>query len=236
MPLPAIAALTSTQQRKRQDRTTHPRAAKAKTCLWTTNPTQALIAPDARCYRKTTVANWASENIHAGPAGALDPAPKLASKKCLLELPKLVNTIDNPATRNVPRRHVYQPHGGHRPGLHQPRCPQPQPGPGEHDPRNDVLTRATRAEDLKHRKYDATCAATGSHFSPFALETTGGHWASTATVNLLFAKLLRDSGLPADVLAGKLNKDISFALRRGTTAQVTTHALDGYACPARGRG
>jgi hypothetical protein len=38
---------------------------------------------------------------------------------------------------------------------------------------------------------------------------------------------LRDSGLPADVLLGKLNKDISFALRRGTIAQVTTHhALD----------
>jgi hypothetical protein len=28
--------------------------------------------------------------------------------------------------------------------------------------------------------------------------------------------------LPADVLLGKLNKDISFALRRGTIAQVTT--------------
>jgi hypothetical protein len=37
---------------------------------------------------------------------------------------------------------------------------------------------------------------------------------------------MRDSGLPADVLVGKLEKDISFALRRGTIAQVTTHALD----------
>jgi hypothetical protein len=36
---------------------------------------------------------------------------------------------------------------------------------------------------------------------------------------------MRDSGLPADVLVGKLKKDISFALRRGTIAQVTT-ALD----------
>ncbi len=35
---------------------------------------------------------------------------------------------------------------------------------------------------------------------------------------------------------GKLKKDISFALRRGTIAQVTTHlALDGYAWPARAR-
>jgi hypothetical protein len=48
---------------------------------------------------------------------------------------------------------------------------------------------------------------------------------------------MHDSGLPADVLVGKLNKDISFALRRGTSAQVTTphhhhhhhHALDGFA-------
>jgi hypothetical protein len=61
--------------------------------------------------------------------------------------------------------------------------------------------------------------------SPFALETTGGHGASTATVYSLFAKQLRDSGLPADALVGTLKKDISFALRRGTIAQVTT-ALD----------
>ena len=100
-----------------------------------------------------------------------------------------------------------------------------QPGPGEHTPRNDVITSAKRAEKLNHDKYDAICAATGSHFSPFALETTGGHGTSTATVYLLFAKQLRDSGLPADVLVGKLKKEISFALRRGTIAQVTT-ALD----------
>jgi hypothetical protein len=56
----------------------------------------------------------------------------------------------------------------------------------------------------------------------YALETT-----VALTVYLLLAKQLRDSGLPADVLLGKLNKDISFALRRGTIAQVTTHdALD----------
>jgi hypothetical protein len=34
-----------------------------------------------------------------------------------------------------------------------------------------------------------------------------------------------NSDLPADVLEGKLKKDMSFALRRGTIAQVTT-ALD----------
>jgi hypothetical protein len=37
-------------------------------------------------------------------------------------------------------------------------------------------------------------------FSPFALKTTGGHGASTASVYLLFTKQLRDSGLLADVL------------------------------------
>jgi hypothetical protein len=87
--------------------------------------------------------------------------------------------------------------------------------------------------------------------STFALETTGGHGASTlASVYhryLLLTKQMRDSGLPADVLVGKLKKDTSFALRQGTIAQVTTHhhALDGcawlrlatpgYACPARAR-
>ncbi len=45
----------------------------------------------------------------------------------------------------------------------------------EHDPRNDVLTSAKRAEERKHTKYDAICAATGSVFSPFALETTDKH-------------------------------------------------------------
>ena len=110
-----------------------------------------------------------------------------------------------------------------------------QPGPGEHDPRNDVLTSAKRAEERKHTKYDAICAATGSVFSPFALETTGGHGSSTASVYFLFKKHMRDSGLPADVLLGKFKRDVSFALRRGTIAQVTTHVLDGYAWPTRAR-
>jgi hypothetical protein len=48
-------------------------------------------------------------------------------------------------------------------------------------------------------------------------------------VYFLFAKQLRDSGLPADVLMNKFKKDISFALRRGTIAQVTT-ALDAAQC------
>ncbi len=56
----------------------------------------------------------------------------------------------------------------------------------------------------------------------------GGHGASTATEYIFFAKQLRDSGLPADVLMNKFNKAISFALRRGTIAQVT--ALDAAQC------
>jgi hypothetical protein len=86
-------------------------------------------------------------------------------------------------------------------------APGHQPGPEEHDLRNDVLTSAKRAEERKHAKYDAICAATGSIFSPSALETTGGHGASTASVYFLSTKQSRDSGLPADVLDGKLKKD-----------------------------
>jgi hypothetical protein len=66
-----------------------------------------------------------------------------------------------------------------------------------YDPRNDVLTSAKRAEALKHAKYDAICEGTGSTFSPFALETTGGHGASTASVYLLLKKQLRAGGRAA---------------------------------------
>ena len=45
----------------------------------------------------------------------------------------------------------------------------------------------------------------------FRARDDGRARASTATVYLLFAKQLRDSGLPADVLAGKLKKDISIS-------------------------
>jgi hypothetical protein len=126
----------------------------------------------------------------------------------------------------APRRHVNQPHGVTNQEFINRAAFGHQAGPGEHDPRNDVLTSAKRAEERKHAKYDNICALTGSIFSPFALETTGGHGASTASVYYLFTKQMRDSGLPADVLVNKLKKDIiSFALRRGTIAQVTT-ALD----------
>ncbi len=76
---------------------------------------------------------------------------------------------------------------------------------------------------VTNQEYDAICAATGPILSPFALKTTGEHGASTlASVYhryFLLTKQMRDLGLPADVLVGKLKKDISFALRRGTIAQ-----------------
>ncbi len=67
-----------------------------------------------------------------------------------------ITTIDNPAARNW---HLdvtsTNPMGVtnheliNRAGLNH------QPGPEEHDPRNDVLTSAKRAEKRKHTKYDA---------------------------------------------------------------------------------
>ncbi len=82
---------------------------------------------------------------------------------------------------------------------------------------------------------DYDTAAAGTIFSPFALETMGG--ASTKAIYYLFIKHLRDSGVPlGEALKRKLKKDILFALRRGTIAQVTTLALDGRARPARRRG
>ena len=78
-----------------------------------------------------------------------------------------ITTIDNPAARNL-----YLDVTSSNPmGFTN------QEFINRDDPRNDVLTSAKHAEKLKHDKYDAICAATGSHFSPFALETMGGHGA-----------------------------------------------------------
>jgi hypothetical protein len=52
-----------------------------------------------------------------------------------------------------------------------------------------------------------------------------------ALLPVLPLKKTSDSGLPADVLVNKFKKDISFALRRGTIAQVTTHQAS--PCPRR---
>ena len=52
---------------------------------------------------------------------------------------------------------------------------------------NTIPAMTSSPAQSARRIYDAICAATGSNLSPFALETTGGHWASTATVYFLFA-------------------------------------------------
>ncbi len=70
--------------------------------------------------------------------------------------------------------------GGHNQEFNNRAAFSRQPGLEEHDPRNDVLTSATRAEALKDAKYDDICAATGSILSPFALETTATRGANQA--------------------------------------------------------
>ncbi len=96
-----------------------------------------------------------------------------------------VTTIDNPAARNWYLDVTStSPMGATNQELINRAAPPcsaggRQPGPEEHDPRNDVLTSAKRAEERKHAKYDRICTATGSLLSPFALETTGGHGASS---------------------------------------------------------
>jgi hypothetical protein len=65
--------------------------------------------------------------------------------------------------------------------------PARQPDPSEHDGRNNTLVSAVWAESKKHAKYANLCAAAGTTFSPFALETM---------IYYLFTKHLRDSGVP----------------------------------------
>ena len=137
-----------------------------------------------------------------------------------------ITTIDNPDVKNL---HIdvtsTNPMGASNQDLKNRYRPARQSDPSEHDDRNNTLVSAVWAESKKHAKYDNLCAAAGTTFSPFALETMGAHGASTKTISYLFTKHLRDSGVPGEALKRKLKKDISFALRRGTIAQVTT-ALD----------
>ena len=137
-----------------------------------------------------------------------------------------ITTIDNPTAKDW---HIdvtsTNPMGATNQDLKNRTALGHQPDPSEHDPRNNILVSAGWAEAFKHNKYDNLCKAAGTIFHPFALETTGGHGASTKAVYYLFNKHLRDSGVPGEALKRKLKKDISFALRRGTIAQVTT-ALD----------
>ena len=84
-----------------------------------------------------------------------------------------------------------------------------QPGPDEHDSRNDGLTSAKRAKEREHAKYDAICLATGSILSPFALESTGGHGASSASVYSHFTNQLHDTALRRTLLLFKLSLSIA---------------------------
>jgi hypothetical protein len=108
-----------------------------------------------------------------------------------------ITTIDNPTTKNW---HIdvtsTNPLGATNQDLKNRNALGRQPTVLEHGPRNNILVSAAWAESKKHVKYDNLCAAAGTIFQPFALETTGGHGASTKAVYFLFNKHLRDSGVP----------------------------------------
>jgi hypothetical protein len=59
----------------------------------------------------------------------------------------------------------------------------------------------------------------------FSSTLAARHWRGLGCYTCELTKHLRDSGVPGEALKRKLKKDISFALRRGTIAQITT-ALD----------
>ena len=64
-----------------------------------------------------------------------------------------ITTIDNPAARNLYFDVTStNPMGVTNQEFINRAALNHQPGPGEHDPRNDVLTSSTRAEEFKHRK------------------------------------------------------------------------------------
>jgi hypothetical protein len=71
-----------------------------------------------------------------------------------------VTTIDNPAARNWYLDVTStNPMGVTNQELINRAALGRQPGPEEHDSRNDVLTSAKRAEERKHTKYDTTASA-----------------------------------------------------------------------------
>jgi hypothetical protein len=86
-----------------------------------------------------------------------------------------------------------------------------QPATADHDPRNDVLTSAKRADKLKHDKYDAICAATGLTSLLSHSRRWGGCGASTAAKYELLTKHMpiracrRTYGAPSQLR--RLNKD-----------------------------
>jgi hypothetical protein len=119
------------------------------------------------------------------------------------------------------RRHVYQPSRVTNQEFINRAALGQQPGPEEEDPRNDVLTSAERAEERKHA---STPSARQRGLSSQLLRSRRRAGTvllprrCTYELPLHQAIARRESGLQADVLVGKLKKDISFALRRGTIA------------------
>ncbi len=143
-----------------------------------------------------------------------------------------ITNIDNPAARNWHldvTSNVYQPYGGHQPGVDQSCCLPPAGPRGGRPPQRLAHQRKARGGAKAHQ-VRRHLRGNGVDF----LISRSRRRVGTVPLPRRYTKQMRDSGLPADVLLGKLKKDISFALRRGTIAQVTAiHALDGYACPAR---
>ena len=102
------------------------------------------------------------------------------------------------------------------------------------NPHYDVLTRAKRAEERKHAKHDAICAAAGLACHLSSSRRRAGTMLHRVGVRSSPSKQAKtgDSALPADVLAASSTRTSRFALRRDTTAQVSAHALDDDILPS----
>jgi hypothetical protein len=101
-----------------------------------------------------------------------------------------ITTIDNPTAKDW---HIdvtsTNPLGATKQELKHRTALRQQPAGTGHDPCNDTLLSAAQAEARKHAKYDQLCMAAGTIFRPLALETTGGHGASTKAAYFLFTKI-----------------------------------------------
>ncbi len=95
-----------------------------------------------------------------------------------------ITTIDNPNAKNW---HIdvtsTNPLGATNQDLTNRNALGHQPDPSAHDPRNNTLVYAAWAEGKT-----TTSATAGTTLQPFALETMGGHGASTNAVYYLFTK------------------------------------------------
>jgi hypothetical protein len=178
---------------------------------------------------------------HGGPRSHCRPSPR-APVGCPISPPRL-------AARAPPRRAARARRHGPSPPRRQRLRPTSATSGTTLQRRLDsvvshqsslvVVTSAKCAEERKQPSTTPSCAATGSILSPFALETTGGHGASTASVYLLLTKQMRDSGLPADVLVGKPRRTSRLRCAGARFPSDYTSCprrlTPGYACAARAR-